>query len=209
MQDSVLQILFLGEDAAWEKLSEVLAQSLGANLHARRADSLAGLFEVLAVGRFHAVALDVHAWNSAGLLFVEKVRTVYPALPILALYPPAAPEFDAKAVTSGASLGFPVDLLSPDLLRSSILTCLADPKAQSPVQKGSQMDLSWNAPDKTTFPSTKNQVITHALNNLLCVISANADILADQLHAVGPDARPLVEIKKAAQSAAVLMRQLK
>jgi DNA-binding NarL/FixJ family response regulator len=209
MQDSVLQILFLGENAAWEKLSEVLAQSPSASLCARRLDSPAELFHALAVSQCHAVALDVHARNVQDFHFVEKVRAEHPSLPILALYSSSATELEAKANTSGASFCLPLDLLSLDLLRTSLLTCLAVTEAQSHLQKGSQMDLSFNIPDSSAFPASKNQLITHALNNLLCVISANAEILADQLQAAGPDARPLVEIKKAAQSAAVLMRQLK
>jgi hypothetical protein len=76
------------------------------------------------------------------------------------------------------------------------------------------MNLPLQNPEGVAMTFSKNQVITHALNNLLCVISANADILADKLSdstgpGIGPDFRPLSEIKKAAQSAAALMRHLK
>lgn len=209
MQDPVLKILFLGENLSWARLSQSLEETPGDRLEAQRLDSLADLFQSLAAGRWHAVVIDVHAWNFQGLHYVEKVRSEYPAFPILAIYSPSVPELDAKALTSGASRCLPLDHFTAAALHSAVTACLVESKAQSHLRKAAQMQLTFNIPDASTFPSSKNQVITHALNNLLCVISANADLLADHLAATGPDAHPLHEIKRAAQSAAALMRQLK
>jgi glutamine synthetase type III len=57
--------------------------------------------------------------------------------------------------------------------------------------------------------TSKAQVLSHALNNLLCVITANADILSEHVDASGPGVRSLEEIKKAAKAASDLMRLLK
>ena len=70
------------------------------------------------------------------------------------------------------------------------------------------MQVTFNIPDSTTS-STRAQVISHALNNLLCVITANADILSEHVDASGPGVRSLSEIKRAAKSASDLMRLLK
>ena len=59
------------------------------------------------------------------------------------------------------------------------------------------------------FPVTRNQAISHAMNNLLCVISAHADILSEHLDLSESVARNVSEIKKAAKSAAEFMRHLK
>jgi len=208
MQDSVFQILFLGENSSWSKLSQALAAS-PETLRVRRMDSLAELFHTLAVGQWHGLAVDVHSWNFQGLHYVEKVRSEYPAFPIIALYSPTVREIDKKAMTSGASCCVPLDELSAENLHSMVASALSDSKSQFILERGSQMQLPTQDTERVTISLSKNQVITHALNNLLCVISANADLLADRLSSSGPAPRPLSEIKKAAQSAAALMRHLK
>jgi len=59
------------------------------------------------------------------------------------------------------------------------------------------------------LPVSKVEAISHAVNNLLCVINANADILSDQLDASHNGTRSVSQIKKATKSAADLMRLLK
>jgi len=208
MQDSVFQILFLGENSSWFKLSQAVAAS-PETLRVRRLDSLAELFHTLAVGQSHGLAIDVHSWNFQGLHYVEKVRSEYPAFPIIALYSPSVREIDKKAVTSGASGCISLGDISAEGLHAMVAAVLSDKKSQFILERGSQMQLPSPDTERVTISLSKNQVITHALNNLLCVISANADLLADKLSGSGPDPRPLSEIKKAAQSAAALMRHLK
>jgi len=209
MQDSVFQILFLGENASWSKLSQAVATSPETPLQVQRLDSLADLFQSLAVGQWHGLTVDIHSWNFQGLHYVEKVRSEYPALPIVALYSPSVREIDKKAMTSGASRCLSLSELSAETLHAAIASTLSESKLQFILEKGQQMRMPSQDMEGVTISLSKNQVITHALSNLLCVISANADLLADNLRGSGPDPRPLSEIKKAAQSAAALMRHLK
>jgi len=138
MQDSVIQILFLGENPSWSKLSQALSAAPDAPLHVQRLDSLADIFPALAVGRWHAVALDLHAWNFQGLHYVEKVRSEYPAFPIVALYSPSIPELDTKATTCGASRCIPFDHLTADSLEFAIASTLSDSEPQFLLQKVSE-----------------------------------------------------------------------
>jgi DNA-binding NtrC family response regulator len=209
MFDAEFQILFLGENFFWSTLSQALESSPSSGLQARRLDSLAALFLSLAETRWHAVVLDVHAWSFQGLHYVEKLHSEYPGLPIIALYSPSVPDLASKALTCGASRCLPIDSLSADSLRSVVAASLADQKSQSLLRRSSQLHLTFSNSDDPSFAGSRNQAITHALNNLLCVINANADILADHLNATGPGSHSLTEIKKAAQSAAALMRHLK
>ncbi|MGB9434156.1 MAG: hypothetical protein WBQ89_18070 [Candidatus Acidiferrum sp.] len=209
MQDAVFQILFLGETLSWTTLSQALLNAPDASLNVQRLDSLADLFRSLAVGGWQALLVDVHSWNFQGLHYVEKVRSEYPAFTIIALHSRSNPELDAKAIASGASGCISLDQLTAESLYAAVASTLADTKSQSILQKGTQMQLPLNDSDGMTITFSKNQVITHALNNLLCIISANADILSDKLSASGPDIHSLSEIKKAARSAAALMRHLK
>ncbi len=209
MQDSAFQILFLGETSSWSKLSQALLDAPDTPLELHRLDSLADLFRALALGRWEALVVDVHAWNFQGLHYVEKVRSEYPSFPIIALYSTSIPALDAKATTCGASRCIALDRLSADALHSAVVSIDSDTDSHLILQKGDQMILPLHDSEGVKLTFSKNQVITHALNNLLCVISANADILSDKLNGSGPDARPLTEIKKAARSAAALMRHLK
>lgn len=210
MQDSVLQILFLGEDSSWCEVSLGLADAPKVNLQVQRAESLTELFRTLAEGCWHGLAVDIHAWNFRGLHYVEKVRAQYPALPIVALYSRAIPEIDTKASACGASRCISFEEFDVESLRGAVESAMAeaDSKSDFVLRRSEELNLSLGSSDGVPLTFSKTQVITHALNNLLCVISANADLLSDTLGPSGREARPLFEIKKAARSAAALMRHL-
>src|SRR5580700_10002572 len=208
MQDVVFQILFLGENSSWHKISGLLAEP-AAFIHVHPVDSLADLFQALALGRWQAVAIDVHAWNFQGLHYIEKVRSEYPALPIIALFSRSIPELDTKATTCGASGCIALDHLTATALHNAVCSALEDVESQFFLDRDLQTHLPANDSGTPALTFTKNQVITHALNNLLCVISANADLLSDSLDGSSSDSHPLSEIKKATRSAAALMRHLK
>lgn len=209
MYDSVFQILFLGEDRPWAKVSQALAEAPGVPVKVHRTRSLNELFLVLAGGNWHAVVFDTHAWNFQGLHFVEKVRAEYPAFPVVALYSPSVSGLHAKAIHSGASRCLAVEHFTADALHEAVLSCLSDNKSKSHQVRSSQMPINLAGPDGIEAAASKNQIISHALNNLLCVITSNADILADHLQSSGPDIHSVAEIKKAAKSAAELTRHLK
>jgi DNA-binding NarL/FixJ family response regulator len=210
MHDSAFHVLFLGEDRAWSRVSQCLLDAPRLNLKIHRAQSLNELFLVLAGGAWHAVALDLHAWNYQGLHYVNKLRAEYPAFPILALYFAAANDLGLKARNSGASRCLTLETLTAEAIHSAVVSCLSERKFQSHLRKAPPIPLNYSvAETSSSVTSSKTQVISHALNNLLCVINANADILAEQLGASGPGVRSLSEIKKAAKSASDLMRLLK
>ena len=207
MSNSPFHLLYLGEDLAWSKLSQALAAAPRASVKVHRAQSLNELFLILAGGRWHAVALDAHAWNFQGLHYVDKIRSEYPSLPILALYSSSVNDLDNKAKNVGASQTLALESLEPDTLFSAIFSTLADLHTHSHARKDSAVQPSFDLSDAS--PNTRTQTISHALNNLLCVITANADLLEEHVSRSSPGERSLSEIKKAAKSASDLMRQLK
>jgi DNA-binding NtrC family response regulator len=208
MHDPSFQILYLGEDSAWSKISASANEAVQNHLKVHRAQSLNELFLILAGGTWHAAAIDIKAWKFQGLHYVDKIRSEYPAFPILALFPSPEGELAVKATNSGASRCLAVDQLTPDALQLAVLSCYSEKKSEAHSRKGPPMQLSYEMPNGSGI-STKNQVISHALSNLLCVISANADVLAEHVGLSGPGGRSVSEIKKAAKSAADLMRLLK
>jgi hypothetical protein len=210
MHDSAFHVLFLGEDRAWTRVSQCLVDAPRLNLKIHRAQSLNELLLVLAGGAWHAAALDLHAWNYQGLHYVDKLRGEYPAFPILALYFASANDLGLKARNSGASRCLPLETLTAEAIHSAVLSCLSEKKFLSHLRKAPSIPLNYiMASTSPSAASSNTQIISHALNNLLCVINANADILAEQLGESGPGVRSLSEIKKAAKSASDLMRLLK
>jgi DNA-binding NarL/FixJ family response regulator len=206
MSISPFHLLFLGEDLAWSKLSQALAAAPRASIKIHRAQSLNELVLILAGGRWHAVALDVHAWNFQGLHYVDKVRSEYPSLPILALCSSTVNDLENRAKNVGASHTITLESMNSDTLLSAIFSTLADLHAHSPARNDSTAQLTFNLPDPASHSRT--QAISHALSNLLCVITANADLLAEHVNGSAHGEHSLTEIKKAAKSASDLMRQL-
>jgi DNA-binding NtrC family response regulator len=208
MQDGVLQILFLGEASSWQRISKVIAaQDAPLQMHAL--DSLADLFQALARSRWQALTIDIHAWNFQGLHYVEKIRSEYPIFPIVALFSSSVPDLESKAATCGASRCIAFDRLTASRLHTAVSEVLEQTKTQFLLDQNLQSHFPRSDGEAPTLTFTKNQVIRHALNNLLCVISANADLLSDALSGAGSANRPLSEIKKATRSAAALVRHLK
>jgi len=209
MHDQSFQILYLGEDLAWSKISTSLTDAARLNLKIHRAQSLNELFLILAGGVWDAAAIDVQAWKYQGLHYVDKIRSEYPAFPILAVCPILESDLALKAKTSGASRCLPLEQFTPEAIHLAVLSCVSEKKSQSHLRKAPPMQVGFEVPDSASAMASKNQVISHALSNLLCVISANADVLAEHVEPSGPGVHSIAEIKKAAKSAADLMRLLK
>jgi len=206
MSTSPFQLLYLGEDLAWSRLSQALSAAPRSSIKVHRAQSLNELFLVLAGGKWHAVAVDVHAWNFQGLHYVDKIRSEYPAFPILALCSSSVNDLDSKARNVGASQCLSLELLTGDTLFTVLVNILASQHSPLTLQKDVPVQVNYTLLDQA---SNRNREISHALNNLLCVITANADILSDHLTGDSYGERSLTEIKKAAKSASDLMRHLK
>jgi hypothetical protein len=208
MSTSPFHIVYLGEDFAWSKLAQTLAAAPRASFTIHRVQSLNELFLVLAGGRWDAVALDVHAWNFQGLHYVDKVRSEYPLLPILALYSSSINDLENKTKNVDASHCLAIEALTVENLLAAIFSTPADLNSNSYSRKDSSVH-TFNLPDHFSPANTRTRAISHALNNLLCVITANADLLAEHVSGSSHGEHSLTEIKKAGKSASDLMRQLK
>jgi len=209
MSNSPFHLLFLGEDLAWSKISQALSSAARHGVKLHRAQSLNELFLILAGGRWHAVALDVHAWNFQGLHYVDKLRSEYPLFPILAIYSSSVNDLGTKARNVGASHCIALESLDTDALLSAIFETMADLHPNSHSRKDSPVTSAFGFADPPESGVSRTQAISHALNNLLCVITANADLLAEHINNSSHGQHSLTEIKKAAKSASDLMRHLK
>src|SRR5208337_3224058 len=175
MHDTVFQILFLGENPSWMRVSNALAEAPAAPLRIHRSDSPSDLLRVLAEGYWDALAIDLHAWSFQGLRIIQKVRTEYPAIPVLALFYPSVKDLDKKAQQAGASHCLPLNQLTADLFHTTLLGVHSEQKTQTHLRMADQMEPALDIRSGSHFPASRLEAVTHTLNNLLCVISANAD----------------------------------
>lgn len=209
MLDNVLQILFLGENPSWLKLSQAMLDAPDVPLRIHRAQSPSDVFRAFSANKWDALAIDLHAWSFQGLISLQKIRSEYQAIPLIALVYPTVKDLDKRAMEAGASRCLTLDNLTARELHAAVVSIALEKKSELQDQKGPQMHPELAMPNGSQFPGTKGELFTHALNNLLCVISAYADILAEQVEGPEPAVRSIVEIKKAAKSAADLLRHLK
>lgn len=209
MPDHSFRCLFLGENPSWLKVSHAIAQSPSVSLVVQRTPSFTEAFHDLSAGPWDVLAVDLHAWSFQGLRSIQKFRSEYPALPILALLYSSVKDLDTKALRAGASRCLSLDDLTAVAIHDVILSLITEKKSQAYLRKDSNMELDLYYRKGSTIPATRAEVVSHAVNNLLCVISANADVLADHFASSDPAVRSVDEIKKAAKSAADLIRNLK
>jgi len=112
MSDNVLQILFLGESPSWLKLSQAILEAPDVPLQVHRAQSPSDAFRVLSRQKWDALAIDLHAWSFQGLLSLQKIRSEYQAMPLIALVYPAVKDLEKRALESGASRCLTLDKLT-------------------------------------------------------------------------------------------------
>jgi DNA-binding NarL/FixJ family response regulator len=199
--------LFLGENPSWLKITKALAQSPFVSLTVQRAYSFDDACRALSTGPGDAVALDLHASNFQALDSIQKFRSELPVFPILALFDPSAQDLATKALRAGASRCLSLHDLTAETMHHAIRSLIPERKTQPAVQKDSDVGLYFRK--DSAHPPSRAEVVSHAVNNLLCVINANADVLADHFADSTLAAHSVHEIKKAAKSAADLIRSLK
>lgn len=209
MDNVVLRILFLGENPSWSKLSQAMLETPDAPLHLHRAQSPADAFRALSTEDWDALAIDLHAWSFQALISLQKIRSEYPAMPLIALAYPAVKDVEKRAVEAGASRCVKLDQLTAWGLHAAVISIAMERQTELQQQKGPEVQPESATPKESQSPAAKIEVVSHALNNLLCVISAHADILSEQVVGPEPAVRSISEIKKAAKSAADLMRRFR
>jgi DNA-binding NarL/FixJ family response regulator len=201
--------LFLGDNSSWLKITETLAQSPLVSLSFQRASSSAAAFNALSAPFWDALVLDLHASDFQALDSIQQFRSQLP-VPIVVLLDPPTQDFvdlATLALQAGASRCLPLHDLTAEILYQAILSLIRDRKTPPPLRADS--DLRLNFRQDCAHPPSRAEVVSHAVNNLLCVINANADVLADHFASSGLAAHSVHEIKKAAKSAADLIRNLK
>jgi CheY-like chemotaxis protein len=205
------QVLFLGELPFWLKISQSVVEAPGASFEIHRSASLRDALRRLDSERWQALLLDFSHPSAQELLAARKLHTGISSIPVIALLPIADPQFQTAASVAGAAASLLLEEVNSVSLQTAVLSAINSNgnKDRKNSRKGSSMLYPHVSQDLDRLPAAKVDAISHAINNLLCVINANADILIDQLDNAHNASRSVSQIKKATKSAADLMRLLK
>jgi hypothetical protein len=211
MSNASSQVLFLGELPFWLKLSQTIVESPSAPFQIHRSPSLRDALRRLDSEEWQALLLDLSHPSAQELLAARKLHDGLGSVPLIALLPIADPQFQFAASQAGAACSIVLADVSAASLQHAVVTAINSATLRLSYRKGTHMTLplEQTAAGMDRLPSSKLDAISHAINNLLCVINANADILTDQLDSAHNGVRSVSQIKKATKSAADLMRLLK
>jgi len=209
MSTTSSQVLFLGELPFWLKISQSVVEAPAGSFEIHRSSSLRDAIRRLVNERWQALLLDFSHPSAQELLAARRMHTGISSIPVVALLPIADPRFQNAADTAGAAISLVLSDVNSASLQHAVISAIGANKNRKGFRKGSSMQFPLDSQSLERLPSAKVAAISHAINNLLCVINANADILIDQLDNAHNASRSVSQIKKATKSAADLMRLLK
>ena len=203
------QVLFLGELPFWLKISQSIVEAPTSSFQICRASSLADAIRRLNSEQWHALLLDLSHPSAQELLAARKLDDGLAAVPVVALLPISDSQFREAAAQAGAATMLVLSDVNVASLQHALVTAINTETLRNSPRKASLMSFAYDQSAVDRLPVSKVDAISHAVNNLLCVINANADIVFDQLDVTHNAIRSVTQIKKATKSAADLMRLLK
>ncbi len=209
MSSTGSQVLFLGELPFWLKISQSVVEAPGASFQIHRSSSLRDALRRLDSEHWQALLLDFSHPCAQELLAARKMHPGISSIPVVALLPIGDAQFQNAASAAGAASSLVLNEVTSDSLQNAVISAIGTSKDRRVSRKGSSMQFELDCQSLDRLPAAKIDAISHAINNLLCVINANADILIDQLDNAHNASRSVSQIKKATKSAADLMRLLK
>jgi CheY-like chemotaxis protein len=209
MSHDTLNILFHGAQPVWLRVAQAALEAPGAALQPHRATSLQDAMHCLATGKWDAIFLDLNHPPAEELLLALQLHSVFHDVPVIALLSLTNPKVESDALSSGAATVLATNRISAETVQSAAITAISSRKSADSFGKVKAMHPMPTSAEKELSPGSKIELVSHTLKNLLCVINANADILADQVNGSQPAVRSVDEIKKAAKTAAELVRHLK
>jgi DNA-binding NarL/FixJ family response regulator len=209
MSHDKLQILFLGNSWVWLKVAQAALEAPGASIQLHPATSLRDGMHCLATEKWDAVFLDLSYPPAKELLLALQLHSVFHAIPAVALLALSDPKLEGEALSAGAATCLGLENITAEDIHAAAIAAISGGKSANSFRKATQMQFVRNSAERELFSGGKIESVSHALKNLLCVINANADILADQVSSSQPAVRSVDQIKKAAKTAAELVRHLK
>lgn len=204
MQSQSYQILLIGEDSSRTQVyAQRLQEAEGASFEIQKAANWQSASQRLAIGAPDTPLPDAILWDlsaslAADLSSLKEATSLQPCVPFVLLVPEDQGQLKKQVLEAGANECLFRETLSKDLLQMAVRYAI----------ERRQLEIMLRQSQKLEAIGRLSGGLAHNFNNLLCVIKGHTELLMEALQPADPAIRSVAQIRKAAESAAALTRQL-
>ena len=200
MQAQSFQILLIGEDSSRKQAYAQMLQD-AEDVHFDVQNETKWLSRFASSAPYlplpQAILLELPASGSAAWAFVKDTTSQLRWVPMVLLVSQNQKQLAKQMLEAGASDYLVIETLSKDLLQRALRYAIERHQLESMVRQSQKIEAMGRL----------SGGFAHDFNNLLTVINGHAEILTEALQPGDPAIRSMTQIRKAADSAAALIRQ--
>ena len=144
---------------------------------------------------------DAILWElsaSTNLAFLKDATSLQSCVPFVLLVPEGQEQLRKQVLEAGAGECLVGEKLSQELLQMALRHAIDRRQLENMVRQSQNLEAIGRL----------SGGLAHEFNNLLCVIKGHTELLTEALHPADPAIRSVAQIRKAAETAAALTRQL-
>ncbi len=184
---SVVRVLFMGEHLSWSRVLQALEETGESAIRLYRVHLSAEALQSLEAEQWDAILVAISPQSTANLDVIRAMRAKRQRIPLLVLVPDADEAAKSEALEAGATECLPLARIDGNRLRRTIFAACWGSEIPPIVHGCSKAAIGATSPAQAAGLNDMMAggsgwiEVCHTLNNLLCVISGSAEILAERL----------------------------
>jgi len=204
MQSQSYRILLIGEDLSrTQAYAQMLQDVEETSFEIQKETTWQSALLRLAIGAPDAPLPDAILWElsasaAADLRCLKEATSLQPCVPFVLLVSEDQEQLRKHVLEAGANECLVRETLAKDLLQIVLRHAIERRQLENMIGQSQKLEAIGRL----------SGGLAHNFNNLLCVIKGHTELLAEALHPADPAIRSVAQIRKAAESAATLTRQL-